>query len=149
MYTVFEIANYYFHQEKMTHKKMQKMVYYAYCWSLVLMGKKVFEPKFEAWVNGPVCRELWNKYHHYHFEKIDPNDDISEFSLDFLNVLESVWLTYGHLSGPELEILSHSEEPWLKARKGIPDYAATSEILDDQIIIEYYSKHRHEEDRDE
>lgn len=34
--TVFDIANYFSSKEDMTHKKLQKLVYYAYAWYIAL-----------------------------------------------------------------------------------------------------------------
>ena len=39
--------------------KLQKLCYYAQAWSLAWTEKSLFDEDFEAWANGPVCRELF------------------------------------------------------------------------------------------
>ena len=38
--------------------KLQKLVYYCQAWSLVWDEEPLFSERIEAWVNGPVVREL-------------------------------------------------------------------------------------------
>ena len=52
--------------ENLSTMKLQKLVYYAQAWSLVWDEKPLFSSRFEAWANGPVCRELYNQ-HRGHF----------------------------------------------------------------------------------
>ncbi|MHA1540324.1 MAG: Panacea domain-containing protein [Alphaproteobacteria bacterium] len=40
--------------------KLQKLCYYSQALSLSKNSKKLFNENFEAWSNGPVCRELFN-----------------------------------------------------------------------------------------
>ena len=42
--------------------KLQKLCYYSQAWTLVWSGKELFNEDFEAWVNGPVCKELFKKH---------------------------------------------------------------------------------------
>ncbi|MBS1456852.1 MAG: DUF4065 domain-containing protein, partial [Clostridium sp.] len=46
----------------MSNKKLQKICYYIYSWYLTLYNHKIAPLKFEAWVHGPVSRELYNQY---------------------------------------------------------------------------------------
>ena len=62
MHTVFDIANWFLEKQSMTHKKLQKMCYYAQAWSYALKNRPIMDAEFEAWVHGPVCRELYEKY---------------------------------------------------------------------------------------
>ena len=43
--------------------------------------------------------------------------------------LKEVWKAYGHLSASDLERLTHSESPWIKARKGLPPDESSHEII--------------------
>ena len=46
-------------KKPITNKKLQKLVYYAQAWSLVLNNKKLFSEPIEAWVHGPAVRSLY------------------------------------------------------------------------------------------
>ena len=61
--TVVDVAQFFANKETMTHKKLQKLVYYAYAWYIALNNDDCDNIKFrlcqktnfEAWVHGPVC----------------------------------------------------------------------------------------------
>ena len=42
--------------------KLQKLLYYLQAWSLGINNERFLNCKFEAWVHGPVCRELFNRF---------------------------------------------------------------------------------------
>lgn len=52
--------------------------------------------------------------------------------------LQQVYNSYGHLSGDELEYLTHAEDPWLEARGGLPEYVACTNPIRDEVIRRYY-----------
>jgi uncharacterized phage-associated protein len=39
--------------------KLQKLLYYCQGWHLAWDGEPLFGEEFEAWLSGPVCRELY------------------------------------------------------------------------------------------
>lgn len=41
---------------------LQKLVYYSQAWHLVWEERRLFEEPIEAWVNGPVVRELYRRH---------------------------------------------------------------------------------------
>lgn len=42
--------------------KLQKLLYYIQSWSLGILGKPLFNGDFEAWVHGPVCKRVYNRF---------------------------------------------------------------------------------------
>ncbi|WP_293160642.1 Panacea domain-containing protein [Okeania sp. SIO2C9] len=52
--------------------KLQKLVYYAQAWSLVFRNKPLFFQDIEAWVSGPIIRDVWNEYKPYNYRDIPP-----------------------------------------------------------------------------
>lgn len=123
--------------QNMTHKKLQKLCYYAYAWNLALRNEHLFNEKFEAWVHGPVSRELYTEYREYGWQPI-PAEDSPHFDQETLEILEVVYENYGHLTGDELEALTHTERPWIEARGNLAPYEPSTEKIDDVIIREYY-----------
>lgn len=62
MANAFDVAKYILEVKgTMSTMKLQKLCYYAQAWSLVWDDKPLFDEEFEAWANGPVCRELFFK----------------------------------------------------------------------------------------
>lgn len=137
--TIFDIANWFLSQRSMTHKKLQKLCYYAQAWHLALLNKKLFENKFQAWVHGPVNRELYDEYTNYGWNLIpqikSPNKYIPH---DTLEVLESVLFTYGEYSAGDLEYKTHQEKPWQEARNGLGEWEASQNIINEETMRDYY-----------
>ena len=77
MYTVDNIADFFLSKESISPKKLQKLVYYSYAWSIALLNDspeniqfKLFESDVEAWVHGPVVPELYRKYKDFGWQEI-------------------------------------------------------------------------------
>ena len=138
MASIFDVANWFLAKEKMTHKKLQKLCYYAQAWSLAIGPQPISTAEFEAWVHGPVCRELYTKYKEYGFDYIPKNPPVDLFTLEEESLLESVWETYGDMSANGLEALSHSEPPWKKARLGYAPNENCSVMISHSDMAEYY-----------
>ncbi len=119
--------------------KLQKLVYYCQAWSLVWDEVPLFVEPIEAWANGPVVRELFN-YHRgmYEVEKVLTGNPelISPGQVETIN---SVIDFYGKKSAQWLIELSHSEEPWKKARRGLPATSRGSRPISLSGMAEYYS----------
>ena len=120
--------------------KLQKLVYYCKAWSLVWDEDPIFEDDFEAWANGPVVPDLY-KAHKGCFmcpANIDGADTGRLSSRQKENigiVLES----YKDKSPQYLVALTHSEKPWIDARKGYQAGERCNEIIPTDAIAEYYS----------
>ncbi len=127
--------------------KMQKLVYYAYCWALTLNSGRLFEERLQAWPNGPVSAELYRQLSKYGFKPIG-KEFITDKSLEAVKTLdtptnytlESVYKSYMPMAAFELVALTHNELPWKKARTGLGDTDASNIELEDEDIIEYFSK---------
>ena len=127
----------------MEQNKLQKLCYYAQAWNLVFNGNKMFDGNFEAWVHGPINRNLWNSLKEYscfcieqnHFaKKAKPiKDEV------IITVLNDVWATYSNLSGYQLELLTQQEEPWIEARYGLSSVAPSTININPETMKQYYS----------
>jgi len=141
-YDILDIANWFLAKESMTHKKLQKLCYYAVAWGYAVLDREICNrSEFQAWVHGPVSPVLYERYKDVNFwEKIVL--DIAEYNgtLDneLCGLLHSVWITYGDQTGNSLESLTHIEPPWINARGdcGADDKCNTPIDIGD--MIEYY-----------
>lgn len=131
-------------QEKkpITNKKLQKLVYYAQAWSLVLNDKKLFNEPIEAWVHGPAIRSLYVQYKQFGFEPIreEVKPDTVNFSIKTKELLNSVWKIYGKMDARYLEALTHSERPWLEAREGLQSSESSGNEISSKTMKSYYSE---------
>ena len=138
MNTIQQIAQWFLCKESMTHKKLQKLCYYAQAWHLALHNSELFKEPFEAWVHGPVSPVLYSIYADYGWEKIPSEPSCPVFDEAAEGILQAVWNTYGQFDGDQLEALTHSEAPWQNTRGNLqPCDTCTCEIKP-QNMKEYY-----------
>ena len=139
MASVFDVARYILKQEgEMSTWKLQKLCYYSQAWSLAWTERELFPEDFEAWSNGPVCPELFRE-HKGLFMVSDiakgTPEALTEDEKDTVNV---VLRDYGRMSPYELRELSHSEEPYKRARAGLPDGAYSDVAISKSSMGNYY-----------
>lgn len=141
-YDILDIAQWFLSKEPMTPKKLQKLTYYAEAWSNALFERHLIsDDNFEAWVHGPVSPKLYNEYRGYKWQEIPEKEDNSSlFNDEDLDLLESVWVTYGHNSANDLEALTHTEAPWRNARAGLNDDESSNKVISTEDMKNYYSR---------
>ena len=137
---VFDVAQWFLAKESMTHKKLQKLIYYYYAWSQALLKRDVIDDcKFEAWVHGPVNRQVYTRYVNYGWTPIEKSISApGVFTDEEIELLDSVWLTYGNKSANELSALTHQDLPWKQARGKCADGEPCYTVLDKDIMRDYY-----------
>ena len=138
MNSCFDVAKYILEKKgPMTTMKLHKILYYCQAWSLVWDEDKLFKEKIEAWINGPVIPELYKC-------KLDSKNNIFKESHGIedenqRDTINRVIDYYGDKDSQYLSDLTHSEEPWKKARKGLsPTERGNNEIMAFDML-EYYS----------
>jgi len=120
--------------DSITNLKLQKLVYYAQAWHLALKGERLMPAQFEAWVHGPVCVPLYQRFRRYSWNPIDESVQAPELPAEVEKHLREVMEVYGGMSAWDLERLTHAEEPWRIARGDLPaDEPSTAVISDDEM----------------
>lgn len=145
---VLEIGRYFIHlanQDKkpITNKKLQKLVYYAQAWSLVLNDKKIFNEQIEAWVHGPAVRSLYVQYKNFGFNPITEDvadKDVANIPKQTKELLDEIWRVYGKLDAGYLEMLTHSERPWQEARSGLQNHENSENEITPKAMKSFYSE---------
>lgn len=146
---IFAVAQWFLNRETMSHKKLQKLCYYAYAWFLVFFNDReslsgrlntLCPAGFEAWVHGPVCPELYRFYKNYGWNDIPAVEKSPTSPSDVEDLLNQVWNTYGSFTADQLEQLTHNETPWRKAREGKDLDEPSKKLIDDRLVFEYYSR---------
>ena len=137
---VFDVASYILKKlETISTMKLQKLIYYCQAWSLVWDEKQLFEEPIEAWANGPVVRELF--FFHQGMFQISSiqvgNSDLLDN--DQKETVDAVIKYYGNKKAQWLIDLTHSEEPWKKAREGLPISVRSNKKISLESMYEYYS----------
>lgn len=120
MASALDVAAYILRQQgPMTAMKLQKLVYYSQAWHLVWEERRMFEETIEAWANGPVVRELYRR--HQGLWQVDSNTPLGG-NPDALDIgrretVDVVLESYGDKPAHWLSELTHSENPWRRARE--------------------------------
>jgi uncharacterized phage-associated protein len=118
--------------------KLQKLVYYSQAWSLVWDDQQLFREAVEAWANGPVVRELYER-HRGQFELHEwPWGNAGVLDEEARETVNAVLQYYGPRSAQWLSDLTHREAPWREARQGIPDGERGAAKISLALMAEYY-----------
>ncbi|MFQ7614497.1 MAG: Panacea domain-containing protein [Roseburia faecis] len=98
----------------------------------------------EAWKFGPVFPSVYEKYREFGKQGIKLNlskDYISELlSKEEKTVTDFVMNIFGIYNAWFLKDLTHLEEPWIVARKGLAEDDASRNQMDEEIISNYFAK---------
>lgn len=135
---IFDLAHAFLNIESMTHKKLQKLCYYAKAWYLAINDTNLIKEQFEAWVHGAVQPELYQEYKIYGFGYIPLYTNIATIPEEFISFAKEIYESYGDLNGDELEQLNHTEMPWLKARNGLKPWQGCNNIIKENDMKIFY-----------
>ncbi len=126
--------------EDITPLALQKALYYVQGFYFAFKEEFIFNEDCEAWAHGPVYPEIYHRYSFYRFDPIEGSKRCDETALTIYEktVIDSVIKNLCCYSGKVLEDFTHSEEPWLKTRGDLPVSAASSRIINKQVISKYF-----------
>lgn len=128
----------------MSTMKLQKLCYYSQAWTLAWDETPLFDEDFQAWANGPVCRELFD-LHKGKF--LIGADDLPQFSGEHnlspaeCETIDKVLEFYGDKEGHWLSELTHKERPWKEARQkaNVLPGDSCNEIITKESMADYYA----------
>jgi uncharacterized phage-associated protein len=142
--SVFDVASYILNKlsfKSSTTMKLHKLLYYCQAWSMVWSEKPIFQEKIEAWSNGPVIKELFHFHkgsYSIHYNDLT-NGNEKLLSENQKGIVDDVLEFYGDKDPQWLIELTHSEDPWIEARRGLSlNERGNNEITLDSIQ-HYYS----------
>ena len=118
-----EVADYLLaHQSgtpRITHLKLQKLLYYAQAIALAVLERPLFHEKIEHWGHGPVVRALYPRYRQYDHHPIPmPTADSASFDKGAIRLLSKITEVYGSYSAASLRDMTHEEDPWKNTKDG-------------------------------
>lgn len=124
-----------------TNKKLQKLLYYVQAWSLALHDKKIFDDKIEAWIHGPAIKTVYLEYQKFGASPIAKEisgDVVNKISEEAIKIIDDVWQLYSKYEANYLEFLTHSEEPWQKARNGLEPHISSENEITLESMRDFY-----------
>lgn len=152
MATVQAVTNYVIMQvseeeRELSLLKLQKLLYYTQAWHLAHYSTQLFPARFQAWVHGPVCREVYDRFRDAYSlysgipaTEVPANfDPDAEFTEQERELIDSVLDVYAGFTGSQLEQMTHQEDPWMEARRGVPPAARSENELNEETMRRFYS----------
>ncbi len=127
--------------EDITPLALQKALYYIQGFYYAFYGVFLFEEDCQAWVHGPVYRDVYFRYKEYRFDPIgaDVEMDSSVFSSSEKTILDSVIKNICCYSGKVLERFTHAESPWIATRGNLSEDSLSDRIILKEEIGSYFS----------
>jgi uncharacterized phage-associated protein len=127
---------------EITPLALQKLLYYAQGFQKAFTGQFMFKEDCEAWVHGPVYRTIFEQYRNYEWHPIEEKDlafEQASLTEDEEDMLNNIVHYFGCYSGKVLEYMTHTEEPWRLARRGLEKWDSTDRIIEKETIGSYFS----------
>lgn len=146
MATVFDVAKFILEEHartsgevSMTTWKLQKLVYYSQAWSTVWDDAPIFSERIEAWANGPVCRDLYDVHKgKFKISAQELPESSGKLTRNQKDTIRQVLKHYGRKSAHYLSELTHQEEPWQSARRGLGIGVRGDRKIPLDSLAEYY-----------
>ena len=126
-------------REPLTAWKLQKLVYYCQAWSLVWDEKPLFKESILAWANGPVVRELYQEHKGMFYVKDMHKGNPNHLSINQKDTIDHVLKAYADKTAQWLSDLTHLEDPWKEARRGLKPGERGNVQIKLPVMIDYYS----------
>jgi uncharacterized phage-associated protein len=125
------------HSDPVTNLKLQKLLYYAQAWHLVLFDDALFDEAIEAWVHGPVVPSIFRRFRDNRWSVLEDSGSILPAARTREH-LDDVWKVFGKYNAYDLERMTHSEAPWKAAREGLAPDVSSHNIISLESMKSYY-----------
>ncbi len=127
--------------EDITPLALQKALYYIQGFYYAFYKIFLFEEECQAWVHGPVYRDIYRRYKDYSFDPIHPREVFDETVLTDSEkmIFESVANYVCCYSGKILEKITHLEEPWLSTRGELSETQHSDRVISKESIGNYFN----------
>lgn len=127
--------------EDITPLALQKLLYYVQGFCYAFINQFIFEENCEAWVHGPVYKDIYFKYRDYRFDYISASETVDDLNLTVLEktIIDSVIKHLSCYSGKVLEAFTHAETPWLDTRGDLPSSVSTDRKIEKKLIADYFT----------
>ena len=128
--------------DDLTNMSIQKILYFINGFSKYFLGHRLFNDNCEAWIYGPVYRDIYDALCVFYREFIDKKDlikpDVIELTAEEKRYLDDILPFFENYSGHALKNMTHITEPWEKTRKGLGDKEISNRIIDYIDIDNYF-----------
>lgn len=148
-YKVNQIVNYIvINLGEVTPLALEKLLFFSNGVNYALNGNQLIYDECQAWQHGPVYPYIYNKYKKYVYRPIDDGIKsshgcmLSKVSQDEIKAIDMVIRTFGLYSPRTLEMISHTQAPWIEKRVNHQDNEAGKEMIDECAVKQFYKNNQ-------
>ena len=132
--------------KEVTPLMLQKLLYYIQGIYYALYNSLIFEERCEAWLHGPVYRNVYTLFRDFKYNPIDDarfsllmgwNNELTSTEIE---VIKLVLNTFGLYSGKVLEKITYKETPWKEARIGYSNNTYSTKRISLESMKKYFSE---------
>src|SRR5258708_23306539 len=118
---------------------LEKLIYYAQSFHLVLHDRPLFPDETMAWQNGPVVRAVYTRYAVFGAAPIIP-DDAKGAALpnEVKQHLIEIVSFFGRYTAIRLSDATHMEQPWSAARDEVSANVTQGSVIPQIAMKSYY-----------
>lgn len=130
--------------EEVTPLALEKLLAFSNGVNYAINGERLLSEECQAWQHGYVYPDIYNKYKKYKFNPIDSGIKsthgcmLSKLSKDEIKAIDMVIKTFGLYSPKTLELISHSQSPWIEKRIGYRDDESSNEVIDEMSLKKFF-----------
>lgn len=142
---IYNTALYFVSNEKeIDALELQKTLYFSNLFSKIFLKKNITKEYSEAWVHGPVYKDIYDSFSYYGYNNIDYNELVKDKDIDLTQeekkYLDGIIKAFGYYNGRILREMTHLTDPWIKARKGLKEDEPSHRIIEQKDMDEYAEK---------
>lgn len=129
--------------EDTTNMAINKLLHFAQVVNYMVYGNPLFRDESQAWIYGPVYVNIYQKYKRYQKDVILPivkNDNLLDLNQQEREVLDKIILYFGCYSAITLRNMTHVENIWIDARKGLGKKESSEEPIKLKDVEQYAIK---------
>ena len=143
---IYIVSNYIINKmDDITPLILQKILYFIQGFSNHFIKYNIFDSDCEAWVNGPVYREIYDSYSRFQYKYIEESNiknvkkSFTKYlTFDEINLIDAIIKNFGCYSSDILMQMTHLTEPWIKNRQGLKFDEISNNSINIQEINEYF-----------
>jgi uncharacterized phage-associated protein len=118
---------------------LEKLIYYAQCFRLALVGERLFSDDIYARRHGPVIPAVYDAYETHGAQPIIPTPgDAPQLGTSIEQFLSEVVSFFGRYTGLQLSSATHAEDPWITARHGYSRRDNSDILMPAEQLRSYY-----------
>ncbi len=129
--------------DPLTNLRLQKLLYYAQAWSLVLRESELFSDELEAWRHGPIVAAVVHALSDGPGVNPIPSEAFAaapDLQGEAAALVRCVWEAYNPYSALQLSNMTRAETPWRNAWNDRPTEESGAEPISVIDLEDFFSK---------